>query len=105
MRVFGVGEQDLWGTVPALHDVIRLISRAFGFLLTSQIKVADFDVTVRIYEDVVGLEVPMDDVSGMHVVDAGDDLVHAPANALIAEDLVAGNDALQVCMHQVKHEI
>lgn len=48
-------------------------------------KVCDFDVQIIIEQDVLGLQVPVSDVSRVYVVDAFEDLSHDVASLLLRQ--------------------
>lgn len=47
----------------------------------------------------------MEDATGVHVLEASEDLIKEELNVLVAENLVRFNDLRQVCFHQVSHHV
>jgi len=53
--------------------------------LPGEAKVRDFHVVILVQQDVLGLEVTMDNVLGVYVLDALEDLSHDGARLLLGE--------------------
>lgn len=71
-RVLLLGEQQLGGPVPPRDHVLR--HEALFAAGARQAEVADLEVTAGIQEKVAGLEVAVEDVRGVHILQAPEEL-------------------------------
>lgn len=78
--VFLPCQHDLWRPVVARRN----ITSHLGVLDTSQTKVADFQITVLVDQDVAGLEVAVNHTGGMHIFESSlFRLDHSPSCCLL----------------------
>lgn len=77
MTVGGV-EEDFWGNV-IWSPTDRLLALSRILDQCGKTKVSDFDIHVRVQENITELQVAMDDLVGVHVMTPADKLDHKEA--------------------------
>ena len=70
-----------------------------------QPKVADFEVAVRVEQQVAGLQVPVEDAGGVDVFEAAQDLVHEVLAVLLRQRLGRPYDLVQVRVHELIDQV
>jgi hypothetical protein len=84
-HVVGKTQHDLWGSVPPGSNVLShktLIRATFGAgtsarsVPSRKTEVADFELTVRVNQEVTRLEVTMNNVSGVNVLETAKGLIN-----------------------------
>ena len=67
-------------------------------------KIAEFKSAVRIDEDVAGFKIPVDDLGGVKVFHALENLIHDVAVVQIFEDLLA-DCVVEISLHKFENQI
>mmetsp|Transcript_10913 Transcript_10913/g.27526 ORF Transcript_10913/g.27526 Transcript_10913/m.27526 type:complete len:305 (+) Transcript_10913:506-1420(+) len=101
--VLGAAQQQLGRPVPPRHHVLRhVLLFAVG---PGETKVADFQVTVRVQEQVGWLEISVEHVRRVDVLEAPEQLVDEVLAVLVAERLRGANDLVQVRVHELIKDV
>ena len=104
VRVVRRVEDDFGRSVPSGDDVLG--QRGRGLLVAaSQTEVADFEVAVLVEQEVAGLEVAVDDVGGVDVEAAAEELVHKVLAVIVRQVLARVDDSVHVGLHEVGDDV
>ena len=82
LGIFMASQHDFRGTVPSGDDIFRekhgtaTIAVLVGVDATRQAKVANFEIGIRVHQQVGWLQVAVDDFGGVDVPQTSDNLVH-----------------------------
>lgn len=96
-------QHNLWRTVPSRGNILSHIP---GILLgidreaTSKAEIADFQLTISIHKQIAGLQVSMQNVGGVDVLEAAEDLVNKGLEVGICKWLAGTDNSRQVALHQ-----
>lgn len=98
-------EHNFRRTVPPCGDVLRHEARLLAAGVrraraAREPEVAHLEITVRVEEQVRGLQIAVDDVRGVHRLQRAERLVDEVLAVVIGQRL-RPDDAVQVCLHQL----
>lgn len=97
-------QHNLRRTVPSRGNILSHIP---GILLgidreaTSKAEIADFQLTISIHKQIAGLQVSMQNVGGVDVLEAAEDLVNKGLEVGICKWLAGTDNSRQVAFHQL----
>jgi hypothetical protein len=104
---FGVAlkaQHDLWGSVPSRSDVLGHVPCVLLWVhgeTSGQSEVANFELAIGIHKQVARFQVAMEDVCGMDVLQATQDLVDERLEVCICERLTRPDDGGQIAFHEL----
>mmetsp|Transcript_54149 Transcript_54149/g.144737 ORF Transcript_54149/g.144737 Transcript_54149/m.144737 type:complete len:262 (-) Transcript_54149:276-1061(-) len=97
--------QHFWRTIPARAHVFRHGKLVLTLLDPCKSKVANFQVAVRVDQQISRLQVPMDDLCRMDVLQAAHDLVQEELAVVISQQLRTSEDRRKVRLHQLRDDV
>jgi hypothetical protein len=104
---FGVAleaQHNLRGTIPSRSNIFSHVS---GILLrvyaeaSSQTKVTNLELAVRVYKQVSGLKIAVEDIGGVDVLQTAQDLVDEGLEVGVCKGLARADDGCQVAFHEL----
>lgn len=104
ISVVGCIEYDLGCSVPSSDDVFSE-SRSGLFVAASETEVTDLEVAVLVEQQVARLEISMDDVRGVDVKAASEQLIHEVLAVVVRQVLSRVDHSVHVCLHQVRNDV
>ena len=99
------GAHHLGRAVPAGDDVLGQIRRVPFREATSQTKVTDFEVAIRIEQQIGGFEVTMQHVGRVNVLHATQSLVDEVLDVVVSERVLGINNLVQIRVHEIHDHV
>lgn len=102
-RVALEAQHNLWRSVPSRGNILSHIA---GILLgidreaTSKAEITDFQLAIGIHKQIARLQVSVENVGGVDVLEAAEDLVNKGLEVGICKWLAGTDDSRQVALHQ-----
>ena len=107
LRVLLGPEQDLRSSVPPGGDVVSEDGHGLILLILDrpdEPEVADLGEAILVNEDIGGLDVPVDELSGVQVVQGLGGLVDDVATVLVAEHVLP-DEGVEVDVHKLEEDV
>lgn len=109
MQLTGLGvaleaEHDFRGAVPSRGYIFcHVASILFGVdgEAASKTKIANLELTVGIHKEVTGLEISVEDIGGVDVLEAAEDLVNEGLEVGVGKRLARTDNGGQITFHQL----
>lgn len=104
-NIQGVGvvrciQDNLWRSVPSGHHV--LCQRSGCLLIpTRQSEITNFQIATLIKQEVTWLQVSMDNIGGVNVEAASEQLIHEILTVIVSQVLSRVYDPMHVSLHQI----
>jgi len=93
-------------SVPTSHHVFRKPFLNLLLLVASgKAEITNLEFTALVEENVTGLEITMDDVGGVEVEAATEELVHEVLHVLVREFLSGVDHSVHVRLHQLRDDV
>lgn len=103
---FGVAleaQHDFWSTIPSCRNILGHIASILLWVnreSTSQTKVTNLQLAIRVDQQVTGLQITVQDIRGVNILQTAQDLINEGLEVRIGQGLARTDDSGQITFHQ-----
>ena len=96
-------QHDLRSAVPSRSNVFSHVPRILFWIdgkSSRETEITDLQLTVRVHEQVSGLQVSVENVGGVDVFQTAEDLVDEGLEVCVGEGLTGSDDCCEIAFHE-----